>query len=605
MSQPASAGTAPEPAPLPRACGEAAGPERAREPDGARWAERVAGHPSGAGHEHGNSTRVVVGQWNLAGINNNAFEFSQCTPPADAGAEVRAAVSFASRLSAAVEELMGDRPSSGLGSGPRAPPALSELTLAQVLAPLGDFAGSSPVAARVLEAAPQTTVQEFLRDAEKGNRALSSAQKAFTEAGWSLMRLTSESAVQFMRVYHQGDEAAFWARWLASAGQSYPEARENASELMLLAVFEVVLFHLAVCILREDSGAQYGEANWFSAAIATFVDSMCVENHAKASGVARVIGGAHARCLPDALCLQEFNQQWQKDPAFAQFWEKLLLDYEVFCPRSVLRPHMAVQLLVRRAGALAADAQATSMASQAATSAAFLDSLLPRYIELFGEAMGIVMHDRIACGESPLATRLALAVCHDVSAGGPAHRRPFLVASAHAASDGTDNRAIVIAARHLAESQACELILGMDANSAADFPLESVERGASRQRDFLEFLAAQGVRHCFAHWGPDAAADFTRFHTVSKTRSYLQCQLHKAGKSDVSAKDFVLFVGQGLQQLEGRRLNTTSWLSRPIEPAHANASRLPDEKDTWVNDTTMPTPDFVSDHSLVIAEARL
>lgn len=265
---------------------------------------------------------------------------------------------------------------------------------------------------------------------------------------------------------------------------------------------------------------------------------------------------------------------------------------------------MLVQLLVRKSGALAADAQATSRASLAATSPAFLESLLPRYIELFGEAMGIVMHDRVACGESPLATRLALAVCNDVSEG-PAHRRPFLLVSAHAASDGTDNRAIVVAARHLAESQACELILGMDANSAADFCPENVERGASGQRDFIEFLAAQGIRHCFAHWEPDATIDFTRFHTVSKTRSYIQCQLHKAGKSDVSAKDFVLFAGQGLQGFEGRRLNTTSWLSRPSKPKEASASRLPDEKDTWLNDATMPTPEFVSDHSLVIAEARL
>merc|ERR1712224_232369 len=74
-----------------------------------------------------------------------------------------------------------------------------------------------------------------------------------------------------------------------------------------------------------------------------------------------------------------------------------------------------------------------------------------------------------------------------------------------------------------------------------------------------------------------------RVSTLSRRRGVTSSVSCKAGKSDVSAKDFVLFAGQGLQQLEGRRLNTTSWLSQPTEPAQANASRLPDEKDTWLN----------------------
>merc|ERR1711865_915964 len=115
------------------------------------------------------------------------------------------------------------------------------------------------------------------------------------------------------------------------------------------------------------------------------------------------------------------------------------------------------------------------------------------------------------------------------------------------------------------------------------------------------FLEADGFKHCHSDFSSDVVRDANRFHTVSKTRTYMQCQLKKAGKQDVSAKDFVLIAG-GLasenKKFEGRRVNKFDWLSK-------SRQGLPPESETWSDDAEMPAPGFPSDHAMVIAEVEL
>ncbi|CAE8589095.1 unnamed protein product, partial [Polarella glacialis] len=118
---------------------------------------------------------------------------------------------------------------------------------------------------------------------------------------------------------------------------------------------------------------------------------------------------------------------------------------------------------------------------------------------------------------------------------------PLLVVAAHASSDGSDNRAMVLAFKTLADLQNLDLLMAMDANSAADFG-EGKADGAASQSDFFDFINEIGVRHCYEHHG-SKVTDPQTFHTVRKSRTFFQCQMKKAGKPDVSTKDFILGAG--------------------------------------------------------------
>jgi hypothetical protein len=120
------------------------------------------------------------------------------------------------------------------------------------------------------------------------------------------------------------------------------------------------------------------------------------------------------------------------------------------------------------------------------------------------------------------------------SLGSPAAMESVLVVGAHAASNGTDNRAIVAAVKELAlwlgtlpEVKAVpRTMLMMDANSAAAFPRKGVIKGAASQQVFRSFLRNDPtLSSC---WFPREQGDSATegvHHTVMKERTHLQTQV--------------------------------------------------------------------------------
>ena len=132
--------------------------------------------------------------------------------------------------------------------------------------------------------------------------------------------------------------------------------------------------------------------------------------------------------------------------------------------------------------------------------------------------------------------------------------------AAHAASDGTDNRAIVTACNEIRRRLGPEttLLLSMDANTALSFPRAEILAGAANQILFDAHLRAQheaqaALTSCWDTLlqptrGPLARAvrllwptsvyNSRMPHSVLKERSFLQTQWKKADHLDLSMKDW-------------------------------------------------------------------
>merc|ERR1712139_633634 len=195
-------------------------------------------------------------------------------------------------------------------------------------------------------------------------------------------------------------------------------------------------------------------------------------------------------------------------------------------------------------------------------------------------------------------TKIAVAVCRTRSTD--LGDNVILVAAGHAKSDGTDNRALVAALKQLACSRGWALLIGMDANSAASADLA---KGAASQETFFDFLEKTDVFHSFGAlpYRKEALKDHDQFHTVRKCRGYIQCQLHKANRPDLSAKDFVLSSNNDYMRFKKTcRVNKAAWLD-----VAGNRAILPDETETWDRDKDMPNTEFVSDHALVLTDIEV
>jgi len=546
---------------------------------------------------------IVVGQWNLAGINEEPFEFRQNLEPA--AAQTNLAIDFAGRLSALIEGVIFDR------QGCPVAECLAGASVAAVLAPLQALTDFSALAAGLHNLAnPEVRVAHILRDVARGDKAFSKGNMAFVHRDWGILKFGPANAFTLAKVLSTGDRQEFWQRWISSVEKAYPDALERIDTLLPLATFEGILLEAAVGIIEEDTSF---DVDAFGKSLTCFVQAMCVDATAKTLHIARILGGVGQYCRPDIWCFQEFNRCWLNEADFSRFWEnEVINNYVIFSPAKVKNPAMVTQLLIRKSRVLTIDMDATTRVSNAVASSDLVESLRPTFERLFGSA---VAGPQLAAAVGPegfLVSKLALAVCivanEDSTASTHRARPPLLVVAGHASSDGTNNRALVAAAQQLAEREGCHLILGVDANTAAQVRVDLVEKGAAGQKDFCDFLCAEGFKHCYTHIGAKAMQDPQQFNTVRKWRSYVQCQLQKADKPDISAKDFVLSAGAGIRHLKGIRVNTFAWLTDERPDVLAGSDMvpiLPEECSTWSADASMPSPVFASDHAMVLAQAVL
>eukprot|EP00747_Dinoflagellata_sp_TGD_P166254 gnl/TRDRNA2_/TRDRNA2_188764_c0_seq1.p1 gnl/TRDRNA2_/TRDRNA2_188764_c0~~gnl/TRDRNA2_/TRDRNA2_188764_c0_seq1.p1 ORF type:complete len:579 (-),score=133.23 gnl/TRDRNA2_/TRDRNA2_188764_c0_seq1:163-1863(-) len=530
---------------------------------------------------------VSIVQWNIAGVTSNPLEFTQSE--AAATLQTRAAVQFVARLSEIVGTLIA-------GTHSQEWKHLADASLAVLLAPVVGLTKESRLAAALADRGTpsEPAFVDRLRAARAGEKIFGKADLQLAKRTFGFMKLSPANTMDFVQMLASAREerSKYWRRWLRGIES---ECREVDSEnltpsfvdhIAMLAGFEGIILEVALGLLAEKET----DMDDFAASLKALTSSMQCDEQSKTQQLAETIMNVHLACRPDVFMFEEFNQKWLESDHFSEFSE----DHAGFGPAHVPNPAQVTRLFIRQGGSLAIDTEATANAAKRATSLDLKEVLRPTFAQLFDEPLVETQLTAAVGNTGFLATRVALAVCRLTRPQQEPLR--FLAAAAHAASSGTDNRALVASMKGLADDLGCELLLGLDSNSAAEFGAKAVAQGAAGQREFVNFLGQEDIRHCFSHIPQDHIADAGCFHTVRKCRSYLQAQLHKAMKPDCSAKDFIVCTGKVGCHLTGVRVN------KPLTATHLHSDTvLPLEKDVWDDHFDMPTPEFASDHAMIVA----
>lgn len=431
------------------------------------------------------------------------------------------------------------------------------------------------------------------------------------------------------------EEEIWWRHWLASVCSSVVEDRPStlAALAFPIAVFDVLLAKLAGHVVADKSKDEE-EAETLLCEMKDYVLAMRTTTGAKAEAIAAGFDWTMASYDPSAITLQEFNAAWLEEPRFKRLWAERVDGeqvkcggYEVIKPATVTNEQQQVILLIKKRGALRVDQlQTMELVSHVAQRAALEERLRVVFRLMYPQQ---IVEEQVQAALEALMRKVAMAVCSlrcedNGSLGATPAMELVLVVGAHASSDGTDNRAIVAAAKELTlwlgsrpgAMATPRLLMMMDANSAASFPTKGVMSGAATQHVFSTFVHNDSeLSSC---WLQRAAAARPRQpsnalartlsatptvaidHSVMKERTYIQTQWKKSGVLDMSLKDWVVLSADGTRS-EGvaiNRFGTPEFevLSKPLW-----ANGRDDTSAVWSADSFMPGPQFPSDHAMVIA----
>lgn len=256
------------------------------------------------------------------------------------------------------------------------------------------------------------------------------------------------------------EEAAWWSHWLSSLCSNVPADKQDPALALPLAIFDGLLAKIAgnlVADMKED------EREAFLGEMKAYVMMMRTTSEAKAKAVGAGLEWTIASYAPCVIALQEFNASWLGEPAFKRFWtEKIEGEgateaseegFEVIKPLTLKNEMQQMILLIRKRSALQLDhARTAEMARYIRDRDALAQSLQERFGALYPER---IVESQVKSALQALTAKVAVAVCSLQCADGkslgltPA-TEIVLVVGAHASSDGTDNRAIVAAVQELA-----------------------------------------------------------------------------------------------------------------------------------------------------------
>eukprot|EP01043_Picozoa_sp_COSAG02_P009498 COSAG02_NODE_323_length_24725_cov_57.558272_3_plen_746_part_00 len=342
------------------------------------------------------------------------------------------------------------------------------------------------------------------------------------------------------------DEEIWWQHWLASVCSAWPVEQHGILPKLAfpLAAFDVLLAKIAGRVISKMAP---GDAEAFFQEMKRYVGAMRTTSEAKARALAQAIEWTLLSYNPSAIALQEFNAGWLDEPLFRRFWTDHVdgvhaVDggFEVVSPPQMKNKMQQTLLLIKKGegSGLTLDVEQTSLLAGCINDHAQLAvRLRAAFSAIYPEE---IVELQIENALTSLRYKCAAAVCTAQkemgggSLGSPAAMESVLVVGAHAASNGTDNRAIVAAVKELAlwlgtlpEVKAVpRTMLMMDANSAAAFPRKGVIKGAASQQVFRSFLRNDPtLSSC---WFPREQGDSATggvHHTVMKERTHLQTQV--------------------------------------------------------------------------------
>lgn len=372
---------------------------------------------------------------------------------------------------------------------------------------------------------------------------------------WTLTNARSDSVTKFLasccmcfaetgEVPVEVDEKIWWQHWLRSVCKAWPAEKDDELPRLAfpLATFDVLLAKIGGRLIAKMDA---NDTEAFLQEMKQYVEAMRTTSEAKARVVANGCEWTLHSYSPSAIALQEFNAGWMAEPSFQRFWTDYVDGthavgggYEVVTPLQIKNRMQQTLLLLKKGdhtGLRKDQKQTRLLVSCIEDQAELTKRLRTAFRTIYPEPI-VEMQVEKALGS--LTYKCAAAVCtlHVESSGdslaSSAELESVLVVAAHAASDGTDNRAIIAAVKELAlwlstlpeVNSVPRIMVMMDANSATTFPRKGVDKGAASQAVFRKFLQNDSTLSAswFARDGGDSAAVQ---HTVMKERTHLQTQV--------------------------------------------------------------------------------
>ena len=347
----------------------------------------------------------------------------------------------------------------------------------------------------------------------------SSPDLKLKDRAWTLTNSRPESVKKFLaaccscfaevgQVELEVDEEIWWQHWLTSVCDAYPAEKHDALPQLAfpLAAFDVLLTKIAGRVIAKMEPEEEAEA--FLSEMKQYVEAMRTTSEAKARALAKAFEWLILSYSPSVVALQEFNAGWLAEPHFRRFWTDYVDGvhtegggFEVVGPPVIKNKMQQTMLLLKKGehSGLQLDREQTrKLADCIEDQQQLVERLRAAFSAIF--PAGIV-EMQVENALNSLKYKCAAAVCtlckeDGVSLGNPKATESVLVVAAHAASNGTDNRAIVAAVKELAlwlgmlpgARSTPRMMVMMDANSAATFPKKGVNKGAACQQVFSCFL---------------------------------------------------------------------------------------------------------------------
>lgn len=566
----------------------------------------------------------TVVTWNVAGVNSNAFEFSFASDD-----RFQDAVSFGRYLNSLMKHLtLTNETSVTLDSNTDDTidafvKKNKSLTCSQLLSHLLPLTKGrdrmDPYFSNALDrflgrrAKPDgdaktnddadVNVSDALLAAWHGDSKFSKADMFFKARTWSFTNIRSSNIDAFLNACDSKKEAAWWAKWVDDLSKTeafHSESddhdhteHDDVTELMQkfvvpLAIFDGILFK-ATCHALETNR---WDRKRLIKHLGGFLLSMSVDMERKAAGISGALDWVIQQYCPDIVCMQENNKFWQKrSSSFSDFWnKKLRASYEVFDPSTVLNPQQVVQLLVRKSSRIAVDEKKTAQVfKHATTSTSFLDKLR-LVLKSDTNWSTSILDEQIVRAKKIIATTWVPAVLIHRPSG-----NHLLACAAHSNSKGTDNRILVAVSDVLAREFNLVVVIGMDANSNNVPKKKDLAHGAGSRRVFNAFVEKR-FKSCFPSDDieekpvPDDAK--CKYHTVRKSRTFLQMQLKKAEKLDQSLKDWIVSHGTIVDTIRVNNFEGPAVWSE-------------DKGSIWKDADCMPNSHCPSDHCMIVSRLVL
>eukprot|EP00948_MAST-09A_sp_MAST-9A-sp1_P003981 g3981.t1 len=420
----------------------------------------------------------------------------------------------------------------------------------------------------------------------------SRADRVLKRRQWAVTTLQEQYAASFMTQVSlfttpEGNQV-FWKRWYQTAvldldiHKSKDLGKAVKTHVIPMAIFDA-LTTWASSYVFDDVLSTTDKID-ISSKLPEFVKFMGVESKATSVAIADTLDWALKIYKPDAFTIQEFNMFWEDETtAMKSTWKTLTSDYHIIPPCVERDRGQLSLLLLKKESKLSLNEKQTARLHEKIKSAEFATTMQTVYAEkIIGEKYP-------SAEETTEFLTQKAAMCIATHEDG----RLFIVSCVHADSNGTDNRAILACLKQLESEMMVTggFIVGLDANCKRKFKKKDYDKGAADEAMFNVFAKkVLQLQSCYDRDGLPVS-------TTKKMRSFIQSQWKKSELLDEAVKDYVM-CSNAKATVQGHPINKVGEMSSITEPVFEADERV-------FTSTFLPNAAFHSDHCMVAAEVTL